>query len=391
MRPRRTSLCLCLLLTLCTAAVLYASTVVHIDARRIRDVNDDGRAVGYESVLVNQVAQDHACFYDTSVYDLVTLVGSDAYSQAYAVNEDGQVAGYSKGSNGWTRAFRWTDTNDNDMRDPGEMIDLGTLGGYSSYARAINDDGDCAGTAQTAGLLKYEHAFLWVDSNENNQADSGEMIDLGTLTGTASDPSHAWGMNDARVVVGQADSGIQYHAFMWCDTNGNLVSDSGEMIDLGTLGGSSSHAYDVNNATQVVGIAVDGSGRSRAFLWQDANNNHAADGGEMVDLGTLGGDNSTAYGINNHGHIVGTAQTTDGTYTAFLYFNGTMTNLNDFLPPASGWFLSEPKAISDDLFVVGIGSYGISSDEPFRLYIPEPFGGIAAAFALLIALRTSNR
>lgn len=81
------------------------------------------------------------------------------------------------------------------------------------------------------------------------------------------------------------------------------------MIDLGTLGGSSSHAYDINDSGQVVG---DSDGY--AFLY---------DGGNMIDLNTLlptgsGWELSVAYGINDSGQIVGQGSNINGDTRAFL-------------------------------------------------------------------------
>ena len=78
------------------------------------------------------------------------------------------------------------------------------------------------------------------------------------------------------------------------------------LIDLGTLGGDASYAYDVNNSDQVVGYAQDAAGAERGFVFADANGNGIADAGEMKDLGVLPGDTgSRAFGINDFGQVVG--------------------------------------------------------------------------------------
>ena len=60
------------------------------------------------------------------------------------------------------------------------------------------------------------------------------------------------------------------------------------MTDLGTLGGTQSHAMDINGLGQIVGVSsLTGKFKSdepqHAFIWQD---------GVMTDLGTLGGSAS---------------------------------------------------------------------------------------------------
>lgn len=139
-----------------------------------------------------------------------------------------------------------------------------------------------------------------------------EVVDLGTLGGSY---SVAYGINDSGQVVGESETAAgQLHAFVWDEGVG--------MVDLGTLGGSASSAYAINNAGRVVGSARTANGELHAFLWRD---------GEMIDLGLLpGGSCTEATAINDAGQIVGMARTSASIYSwqrAFLWENGVIMNL----------------------------------------------------------------
>jgi len=70
------------------------------------------------------------------------------------------------------------------------MVDLGTLGGDNSYGRAINDKGQVTGFSEISG--GYDRAFIYSD---------GRMSDLGTLGGPWLCCSVGNGINDAGQVV----------------------------------------------------------------------------------------------------------------------------------------------------------------------------------------------
>src|SRR6516165_8387490 len=74
----------------------------------------------------------------------------------------------------------------------------------------------------------------------------------------------------------------------WCPSGYNPT-------DLGTLGGTSSLANAINNATpaQVVGWADTASAEQHAFRWTQGGTNGVPTNKQMQDLGTLPGDTSS--------------------------------------------------------------------------------------------------
>lgn len=129
-----------------------------------------------------------------------------------------------------------------------------------------------------------------------------EIVDLGTLY--ASDTfSGGVDVNERGEDVGWSGDGTQLNGFLWTSRDG--------MISVGSLGGNRTSADGINNHGQVVGLSENGVGHPRAFLWT------LADG--MRDLGTLGGDWSQAYGINEKGQVVGVSGDSLGQSRAFLW------------------------------------------------------------------------
>jgi len=98
------------------------------------------------------------------------------------------------------------------------------------------------------------------------------------------------------------------------------------VIDLGTLGGANSYAHGINSLGEVVGWSDTSNNLSHAFLWSN---------GRINDLGTFGGQNSGAFAINDSGQIVGFAGTTNNAPHAFLFSNSIMADINPSGAPYS--------------------------------------------------------
>jgi probable HAF family extracellular repeat protein len=94
-----------------------------------------------------------------TIHDLGILPGG-AFSEAYAINDRGQVVGRSGTASGSVHAF---------LSQEGVAVDLGTLpGGDYSEAYNINAKGQVTGASVTSGARcepapfnACTHAFLW--------------------------------------------------------------------------------------------------------------------------------------------------------------------------------------------------------------------------------------
>jgi probable HAF family extracellular repeat protein len=344
------------------APVIYQlGTVGGADSRAFA-VNDAGQVAGWSEITGNTAT--HAFRYDVTpgsggvMRELGTLGGMN--SQGLAVNTVGQVAGSSYiAGNVNQRAFRYDGT----PGSGGVMRTLGTLGGLSSVGRDVNDAGQVAGSSQITSSNVW-HAFRY----DGTPGSGGVMRDLGS--GLVS--SFALAVNDLGQVAGYTGNTPPNQAFRYDGTPGS----GGVMRMLGTLGGTVSQGWGINNAGQVVGYSyLAGNAATHAFRYDGT----PGSGGVMRDLGLFGGTESYAYDVNDAGQVVGWSSATLTPYQrAYLYtgtpgLDGQMIDLENWLNASSSaegakWTLYEAWGISNSGWITGYGDYD-----------PDGPGGVAGA------------
>jgi probable HAF family extracellular repeat protein len=179
------------------------------------------------------------------------------------------------------------------------VTDLGTFGGTVSLGTAVNSSGQVSGEANLLGDTAG-HPFLWK---------KGTMTDLGTFGGPSGEASY---LNSRGHLVGAVDTTDPdpYQADFCGNGTGRICHGAiwmnRKMIDVGTLGGNNSFATGINSLDQVVGHAELSSVDPNTDLLEG----HAflLDRGQKIDLGTLGGRNSVAINLNSRGQVIGFAE-----------------------------------------------------------------------------------
>ena len=312
------------------------------------DISATGTVVGWTVDSLYYLGPSHATRWSPAggiwtATDLTPLLGGSRSSGAYGINDAGDIVGSRLLPTGGNTAYV--------LSAAGVLTDLGSLPGLTqSFAWDISNAGEVVGYAYSPSSAS--RPFYWsiatgmvaLPTLEGSNVGSGvarTMNDNGIIVGESWDPLRSttqavrwqnvngvWtiaripsnGPASARAINGLGDivgddcvgpSPCQQHAVLW--------PASGPEVDIGTLGGTKSVAYGVNDAGVVVGSAASSATRiiDRAFIWTSA--------GGIRDLGALGGDRvlAQANAINKSGLITGISTAATSRHVAGQ-FHGTI-------------------------------------------------------------------
>ena len=206
---------------------------------------------------------------------IISPLPGDTFSQAFAVNELGQVVGQMASG-----GFVW---------DDGDLTFLGLVGPGGALPRDMNNAGQVVGWAgDTAPSNPTSRGFIWQD---------GEFTLLDAIPGGVT--SVALAINNTGIVVGRGlilhPEGFSTRAIVWTE---------GTMLDIGTLPGFDlCGAVDINDHGAVIGNCRQSSGPSNdtAFLWQNGSM------WSLIDLvhSDIVASVQRVGAINNQGQITG--------------------------------------------------------------------------------------
>jgi len=294
-----------------------------------------------------------------------------------------------------------------------EFVDLGTLGGSSSWATDVNEHDQVVMISSLPGdtdahIALYSNGHLRDISEEYNLITSDYVawanainnrgeIGINDPIGSAAVLNHGrffglglgtysttLGINGPGKVVGyltinglpKAFSYYRGDVMLFGPTGSEAISAAAAINNCGVIVGWSSVSYTIpvqawiyqNGVTSY--LAPFGHPESVA---NDINNSGDVVGsyydgatfhGFLYRDGTFTsiGKSSYAFAINDSGQVVGEINPNSssilaqgGVTHAFLYENGTMIDLNTLIDPTSGWELVEAFAINNRGSIVGIG------------------------------------
>lgn len=230
--------------------------------------------------------------------DLGTLGGESSY--ATAINDRGHVVGSSQAADGSWHGFLWRD---------GRMIDLGAL-----RPSGINNDDDIIGTTDTSSYLLRKGRMIDLGPGRYPLA----LNDRGQVTGMGDMP-FLWTAGRMRTLPLDTVSGINNRGQVSGGAHAHAaVAYKGRVKDLGAGPFDRSGSYGINAQGWVIGWHFSAAQDERGILWR---------AGKATDVGTLGGARTHLVAINDRGQILGISRLANGADHPILWRAGRMTDL----------------------------------------------------------------
>lgn len=298
--------------------------------------------------------------YQYQLVELKHLSNKSAESLAFGITSKGEVIGQSRGDDGLWHTVHWAVN--------GEVKDLGVRTEFNEektgifYAQPFSPkgvwigptakefgkrDNNCHGECKLLGELAEE---MQLGYQKSNDLQTGFLRVRGKSTGKIAPVGKGkWvfpnSVNSRSEVVGSGTTDDNEHAFLWRE---------GRTIDLGSLHGGSSRAFDINDLGQIVGETSDEKSARRPVIWSVVDGKVSA-----LDLThTINRSESAKYqgranGINNDGEVVGLLKN-EQENRPFLWTAeqgikdlNTMTKGSDPLNSEREWILEDGRGINN--------------------------------------------
>lgn len=205
--------------------------------------------------------------------------------------------------------------------DGEQTRDIGTLGGYYSWIRALNNHGVVVGDSETAGPRSRVYGFRWTAANGmralpgDSPASANDINDRGEIVGTMRAPGISaravrWNPDGTITLLGPLPLSLSEasainqrgYATGFAELpNGELSAalwdPAGNQSALGSLGTGRAFGKFINERKQVVGDVDGAAGTSRGFFWSRDSGMVPIDAGGIISM----------TGLNNRGEAIGTA------------------------------------------------------------------------------------
>jgi probable HAF family extracellular repeat protein len=300
-------------------------------------------ALGLLSASLAQGATYYVASVSTT--DLGNLGGPEA--SALDINNRGVIVGYSKNPAMTRRAFRW---------QGGVMTDIGTpTSSARSIASGINDYDEIVGQYGDPDEFNWQ-AFYWSPGTGvitlNRSLYPSQPFDSSYV-------AIARAINNKGVIVGTVEAaGLDHDVpVLPCFRALPVVWGSAYAkpkilhCPEGTDGVNS--GSDINDSNWITGYELPFSGADNGFVWKSGTTTHA--------VAPIFGSHPRAFGINESGVVVGTADLFGTTREAFRW-NGAGTS--QWLGVLSGGSTSEAAEVNDQGFVTGTSDAFVEGGGP---------------------------